>query len=112
MKHADVVIGGVYLTRVVAYLSARDRPNAVETVREPGGDHYTYEAYDVCAPHGGVVVVTHYAPGQKPYIAACYLEPFASEARATHHGRLEHLVAITRLATKAHALQRTALEET
>ena len=98
------------LDHVVHYLARRVRPNAVELVREHDGTNTSYEAYDVCAAHGGIVVVTTYAPGSRQRITAHYLVVFASECRVTMHGRLDHVCAIQRLQGKAHALQRAAIE--
>lgn len=97
------------LSHAVQFLLARKRPNAVETVREKDGGRYAYQAFEVCAPHGGILLVTYFYPGQQPMTTAHYLEQYARECslwRSPLYEKLEHRCAVERLQRRAHALQR------
>jgi hypothetical protein len=92
------------LSHAVQFLLERKRPNAIETVREKDGGKYAYQAFEVTAPHGGILLVTFYYPGQRPHTSAHYLDRYLRDGRAL----LEHRVAVDRLRAKARALQRAA----
>lgn len=93
------------LSHAVQFLLERRRPNAVETVREKGGGRYAYQAFDVCAPHGGILLVTYFYAGQRPMTTAHYLAGYERE-RYWLPEQLDHRCAIERLQRKAHSLQR------
>jgi hypothetical protein len=95
------------LSHAVNFLLRRARPNAVETVREKDGGRYDYQAFDVCAPHGGILLVTFYYPNQRPSTTAHYLESYFRDARYVSGGlRHVHAEQIGRLQQKTRALQR------
>lgn len=98
------------LSHAVDFLLARKRPNAVETVREKGGGNYAYQAFDVCAPHGGILLVTYFYPGQRPMTTTHYLARYGHD-RHWLPEQLDHRCAVERLQRKAHALQRATMHE-
>jgi hypothetical protein len=81
-------------------LARHAQPNAVETVRDHG-DKYIYRAFDVCASHGGILLVTYVREGQRSHTTAHYLDRYLTEGRAM----VEHRVAVERLRRKARTLQ-------
>jgi len=95
------------LSHAVQFLLDRKRPNAVETVREADGGKYAYQAFEVTAPHGGILLVTFYYPGQKPSTTAHYLENYFRDTRYVFGGLSHpHAEQVGRLQQKARALQR------
>lgn len=95
------------LSHAVDFLLNRIEPDTIEAINEEDGGRYAYQVFDVCAPHGGILLITYSYPGQRPSTWAHYLERYASEARRNVFGaNLEHRCAVERLQRRAHALQR------
>lgn len=96
------------LSHAVQFLLEKKRPNAVETVRERGGGRYAYQAFDVTAAHGGILLVTYFYPKQRPMTTAHYLEGhyLAEPTRRFTPQQREIGEVIDRLRRKALALQR------
>jgi len=98
------------LSHAMDFLLRCVRPNAIETVREKDGGKYVYQAFEVTALHGGILLVTFYYPGQRPSTTAYYLERHMRESGILHRDHLEHRCAIERLQVKARSLQRTMVD--
>src|SRR6266545_2437454 len=98
------------LSHAMDFLLRCVRPNAIETVREKDGGKYVYQAFEVTAPHGGILLVTFYYPGQHPHTAAYYLEDHIRDSRILYHDHLEQRCAVERLQSKARSLQHAMID--
>jgi hypothetical protein len=62
--------------------AAHGNPDSVEWWEHDGG-RYSAKLYSGRAPHGGILLVTFYYPGQRPYTSAAYFDHWYSEVRRT-----------------------------